>query len=98
MSTHNFGALRRAVIEASLADRWAQAVEEWQVVCVEEDPHATGICVCGKTGLVYLYTILLRALRAGGTSACDRDADPAVVPTGRAEACGAARRQFGGHR
>ncbi|GAA2983279.1 hypothetical protein JOD63_000700 [Microbacterium terrae] len=57
MSTHNFGALRSAVIEASLAARWAQAVEEWEVVSVEEDPRATGICVCGKTGLVYLYTI-----------------------------------------
>lgn len=74
MSTHNFGALRRAVIEASLADRWAQAVEEWQVVCVEEDPHATGICVCGKTGLVYLYTILIRAVRvsrAVSVHSCD---------------------------
>ena len=69
MSTHNFGALRRAVIEASLADRWAQAVEEWQVVCVEEDPHATGICVCGKTGLVYLYTIRKRASRVSGACA-----------------------------
>jgi hypothetical protein len=63
MSTHNFGALRRAVIEASLADRWAQAVEEWQVVGVEEDARATGICVCGKTGLVYLYTIHNRLTR-----------------------------------
>lgn len=57
MSTHNFGTLRRAVIDASLSDRWAQAVEEWHVVGVEEDPDATGVCVCGKTGLVYLYSI-----------------------------------------
>lgn len=57
MSAHSFGALRTAVIKASRADCWAQAVEEWQVVGVEEDPHAKGVCVCGKTGLVYLYTI-----------------------------------------
>jgi hypothetical protein len=57
MSTHNFEALRRAVIDLSHSNRWAEAVEEWQVVGVEEDPHGTGICVCGKTGLVYLYEI-----------------------------------------
>lgn len=57
MSTHNFETLRSAVIDASLSDRWAEAVQEWQVVSVEEDPRATGICVCGKTGLVYLYMI-----------------------------------------
>ena len=57
MSTHNFETLRGAVISASLSDNWANAVQEWQVVGVEEDPRATGICVCGKTGLAYLYTI-----------------------------------------
>ncbi|MCS3494392.1 hypothetical protein M2368_003424 [Arthrobacter sp. JUb119] len=57
MSTHNFATLRRAVIETSLSNNWAQAVQEWQVVSVEEDPRGTGICVCGKTSLVYLYTI-----------------------------------------
>jgi len=57
MTTHNFETLRRAVTDASVADRWAQAVEEWQVLGVEEDPLSNGICVCGKTGLLYLYTI-----------------------------------------
>lgn len=57
MSAHNFVALRRAVIESSLSNNWVQAVQEWQVVSVEEDPRGTGICVCGKTSLVYLYTI-----------------------------------------
>ncbi|MFC7403167.1 hypothetical protein [Citricoccus sp. GCM10030269] len=57
MSTHNFETLRGAVIDASLSNKWANAVQEWQVVGVEEDQRATGICVCGKTGLVYLYTI-----------------------------------------
>ncbi|WP_344298075.1 hypothetical protein, partial [Agromyces neolithicus] len=57
MSTHNFETLRSAVIDASRSNRWAQAVEEWQVVGVEEDPQGAGVCTCGKTGLVYLYTI-----------------------------------------
>lgn len=57
MSTHNFIALRRAVIEKSLSNNWAQAVQEWQVVSVEQDPRGAGTCVCGKTSLVYLYTI-----------------------------------------
>lgn len=57
MTEHNFGALRAAVITASRSQSWAEAVQEWQVVSAEEDPHGTGICVCGKTGLVHLYTI-----------------------------------------
>ncbi|MGM7669277.1 hypothetical protein [Microbacterium sp. A93] len=60
MNTHNFGTLRGAVIDASLSDNWSDAVEEWQVVGVEEDQRRTGICVCGKTGLLYLYTIFNR--------------------------------------
>ena len=57
MSGHNFEALQRAVLSASRANRWAQAVQEWRVIRLEEDPQAQGVCVCGKTGLVYLYTI-----------------------------------------
>lgn len=57
MTGHNFGALRAAVIAASESQTWTEAVQEWQVVSAEEDPHGTGICVCGKTGLVHLYTI-----------------------------------------
>lgn len=57
MSTHNFDTLRGAVVNASLSHSWAQAVREWQVIGVEEDPNSTGICVCGKTGLLYLYAI-----------------------------------------
>lgn len=57
MSSHNFEALRAAVISRSASGRWAEAVEEWQVESVEEDAQAEGTCVCGKTNLVYLYTI-----------------------------------------
>ena len=47
--------LREVVIEASEANEWMSAKEEWEVCDMEigED----GICKCGKTGLVYLYTI-----------------------------------------
>lgn len=65
MSTHRFETLRRAVLDASLSDKWAQAVEEWQVVGLEEDTRGTGICVCGKTALVYLYTIHNRLTQEG---------------------------------
>lgn len=57
MSTHNFEELRRAVLNASASYHWAQAVDEWQVLSLDEDPTASGVCVCGKTGLVYLYNI-----------------------------------------
>lgn len=57
MTTHNFKKLRSAVIEASQSDNWERAVQEWQVISVEEDPRGTGTCVCGKNPLVYLYII-----------------------------------------
>lgn len=57
MTTHNFAALRSSVIGASESQSWALAVEEWEVTGLEEDPLSTGICICGKTGLTYLYTI-----------------------------------------
>lgn len=57
MTTHNFDTLRGAVIVGSRASTWAAAVEEWEVTGLEEDPTSTGMCVCGNTGLRYLYTI-----------------------------------------
>ena len=57
MTSHNFQTLRRAVIAGSRANTWAAAVEEWEVIGLEKDPTATGICLCGHTGLRYLYTI-----------------------------------------
>jgi len=57
MTSHNFEALRAAVLAASRAKRWSQAVQEWHVIGVEEDPQSEGVCVCGKTGLTYLFTI-----------------------------------------
>lgn len=57
MSSHNFEALRSAVVSASTSNRWAEAVDEWQVESVEKASNSEGTCVCGKTNLVYLYTI-----------------------------------------
>lgn len=57
MASHNFQSLRAAVIAGSRANTWAAAVEEWEVAGLEEDPTSIGICVCGNTGLRYLYAI-----------------------------------------
>lgn len=45
------------MIDASVSNTWSQAVDEWEVTSVEEDQRGTGICVCGKTGLRYLYAV-----------------------------------------
>jgi len=55
--TANFQALRRAVIDASMADKWKTAVLEWDVASVEEHPTGGGECVCGQTNLLWMYTI-----------------------------------------
>lgn len=57
MTTGSFDALATAVVGASVASQWAPAVLEWQIVGVEQDPDAGGVCVCGQTGLVQLFTI-----------------------------------------
>lgn len=56
-STANFQALRQAVIDASVADRWKSALLEWEVTSVEEHPDSEGECVCGQTNLLWMYTI-----------------------------------------
>jgi len=57
MTTANFQALRRAVIESSVADRWKPAAREWEVTSVEEHPDSSGECICGQTNLLWMYTI-----------------------------------------
>ena len=46
-----------AVIEASVADTWVDAVIEWDVDGVEEDDSARYSCLCGQQGLRYIYRI-----------------------------------------
>lgn len=45
------------VIDASEADTWDNAVQEWEIVDCEEDEDLTESCVCGKEELRYLFTI-----------------------------------------
>ena len=56
-TTANFQVLRGAVIDASDADKWKKAILEWDVTSVEEHPTSDGECVCGQTGLLWMYTI-----------------------------------------
>lgn len=55
--TANFQVLRSAVIAASDADKWKKALLEWDVTSLEEHPSSDGVCVCGQTGLLWMYTI-----------------------------------------
>lgn len=57
MTTESFDALVGAVVASSVSGSWAAAVLEWDVTELEEDPAGEGICVCGQTGLVKLFTI-----------------------------------------
>lgn len=57
MTIDSFDTLVRAVVAASEAHDWRKAVGEWEVVELEEDPAGQGVCVCGQTGLVKLFTI-----------------------------------------
>lgn len=45
------------VINASEADTWENAVQEWEIVDCEEDEDLSESCVCGKEELRYLFTI-----------------------------------------
>lgn len=65
MTTESFDELVRVVIASSVSDKWESAVREWAVTELEEDPAANGVCVCGQTGLVKLFTI---ANESNGTS------------------------------
>ena len=49
--------LMRKVIENSVSDNWHSAVNEWDIVSMEEDEEANSECLCENTGLRYLYEI-----------------------------------------
>ncbi len=49
--------LIKTVLENSESNNWQDAVLEWEVYdCVEDDECST-ICICGKEGLKYAFTI-----------------------------------------
>ncbi|KTR74568.1 hypothetical protein NS234_18840 [Microbacterium oxydans] len=57
MTTESVRRLTSAVIAASVANKWAAAVLEWDVTELEEDPTGSGECVCGHQELVLLFTV-----------------------------------------
>jgi hypothetical protein len=57
MTIDSFDTLVRAVVAASESRDWQKAVGEWEVIELEEDPAGEGVCVCGQTNLVKLFTI-----------------------------------------
>jgi hypothetical protein len=57
MTVDSFSTLVQAVLESSNSSLWRVAVSEWEVVDLEEEPEGTGVCVCGQTNLVKLFTI-----------------------------------------
>lgn len=57
MSVDSFESLVRAVVASSRSNVWAVAVDEWQIVDLQEDSSGTGVCVCGQQNLVKLFTI-----------------------------------------
>lgn len=56
-TTANFQVLRGEVIAKSDAGTWKKALLEWDVTSLEEHPSNDGVCVCGQTGLLWMYTI-----------------------------------------
>lgn len=50
-------ALFNEVMSKSKSSDWYSAVREWEIAGQGYDPSASHQCVCGKEGLVYLFTI-----------------------------------------
>lgn len=57
MVIDSFEVLARRVMDASASGDWASAIDEWDVITVEEDPAGDGVCICGQPELVKLFTI-----------------------------------------
>jgi hypothetical protein len=55
--SYAFENLRAAVVDASEADNWSDAVGEWYVSSCEIDDDCEETCICGQENLRYLYTI-----------------------------------------
>lgn len=49
--------LKDAILSKSVSKIWSYAVVEWEISSMEEDEDAGSICLCGNTGLRYLYEI-----------------------------------------
>ena len=51
-------ALVKKVLELSEVQDWEEAQHDWVVADVEEDVNCGGVCVCGKSGIRYKFTLL----------------------------------------
>ncbi|MGX7140000.1 hypothetical protein ACWOBX_00775 [Facklamia languida] len=56
MSDNKFQLINK-VINASEAEVWLSAVEEWEIIDCELDYEQDSQCICGKERIKYLYTI-----------------------------------------
>lgn len=45
------------IVDASLSDKWEEAVLEWDIIDCEEDKKAETQCMCGHEGIRYLFHI-----------------------------------------
>jgi len=50
--------LEKAILEKSVSKEWSTAVQEWEPIDIQEDIDKNFSCVCGKTNLRFLYTII----------------------------------------
>lgn len=57
MTSSYYNNLIRKVIDASEADEWEDAVQEWMIFDCEEDENVSSSCICGKESIRYLFTI-----------------------------------------
>jgi hypothetical protein len=56
--SHNHATLMAAVLDQSEAQRWRDAVLEWEIRGWDEDAGQALSCICGHPGLRYLFTIV----------------------------------------
>ena len=57
MTVDSYETLTREIVARSVATTFGSAVTEWEVVALEEDGTASGVCVCGQPNLIKLFTI-----------------------------------------
>jgi len=53
----NIETLKKVVIDASESDFWEEAVDEWEILECDIDDDMESMCICGKEGLKYCFTI-----------------------------------------
>jgi len=54
---NKFEKLENTIIKNSISNRWNSAVQEWDIISMDEDEYASSECICGNEGLRYLFEI-----------------------------------------